>query len=173
MQPAAEKAEDDLATYESKEARFHLPPPSLSFAPSSTLLALSPAPAHSPQDQRAEAKLRLGIEHAKRTICAPPGAATTTNNVRTYGVPDRLTSAPPTTDEPSPTSGSTPPTTTSSPTMDWSCDVESLKGGDPLRSRYRHRQPHLPAGEPVLEGWQLRSVNWQTSHELQLNGDER
>ena len=33
-------------------------------------------PASSPADQRAEAKLRLAIEHTKRTISASPGAAT-------------------------------------------------------------------------------------------------
>ncbi|PPQ66230.1 hypothetical protein CVT26_010931 [Gymnopilus dilepis] len=39
-------------------------------------LTVCPAPANSPQDQRAEAKLRLAIEHTKRTISASPGAAT-------------------------------------------------------------------------------------------------
>ena len=39
-------------------------------------LAVAPAPADSVQDQRAEAKLRLAIEHTKRTISASPGAAT-------------------------------------------------------------------------------------------------
>ncbi|KAF8896742.1 Hsp70 protein-domain-containing protein [Gymnopilus junonius] len=39
-------------------------------------LTVCPAPANSPADQRAEAKLRLAIEHTKRTISASPGAAT-------------------------------------------------------------------------------------------------
>ncbi|TEB22378.1 actin-like ATPase domain-containing protein [Coprinellus micaceus] len=39
-------------------------------------LTVAPAPADSVQDQRAEAKLRLAIEHTKRTISASPGAAT-------------------------------------------------------------------------------------------------
>ncbi|KAF9473533.1 actin-like ATPase domain-containing protein [Pholiota conissans] len=37
---------------------------------------LTVCPATSPADQRAEAKLRLAIEHTKRTISASPGAAT-------------------------------------------------------------------------------------------------
>ncbi|KAF9545981.1 actin-like ATPase domain-containing protein [Agrocybe pediades] len=37
---------------------------------------LTVCPAASPADQRAEAKLRLAIEHTKRTISASPGAAT-------------------------------------------------------------------------------------------------
>lgn len=39
-------------------------------------LSVAPAPKDSVQDQRAEAKLRLAIEHTKRTISASPGAAT-------------------------------------------------------------------------------------------------
>lgn len=39
-------------------------------------LVVCPAPSSSPVDQRAEAKLRLAIEHTKRTISASPGAAT-------------------------------------------------------------------------------------------------
>ncbi|RXW19695.1 hypothetical protein EST38_g6170 [Candolleomyces aberdarensis] len=39
-------------------------------------LTVAPAPADSVQDQRAEARLRLAIEHTKRTISASPGAAT-------------------------------------------------------------------------------------------------
>ena len=39
-------------------------------------LTVCPAPPSSPVDQRAEAKLRLALEHTKRTISASPGAAT-------------------------------------------------------------------------------------------------
>jgi heat shock protein 1/8 len=39
-------------------------------------LVVCPAPTSSLTDQRAEAKLRLAIEHTKRTISASPGAAT-------------------------------------------------------------------------------------------------
>jgi len=39
-------------------------------------LTVCPAPASSPADQRAEAKLGLAIEHTKRTISASPGVAT-------------------------------------------------------------------------------------------------
>lgn len=39
-------------------------------------LTVCPAPSASPVDQRAEAKLRLALEHTKRTISASPGAAT-------------------------------------------------------------------------------------------------
>lgn len=41
-----------------------------------TKIPLAVCPATSPTDQRAEAKLRLAIEHTKRTISASPGAAT-------------------------------------------------------------------------------------------------
>jgi heat shock protein 1/8 len=41
-----------------------------------TKVPLTVCPAPSPADQRAEAKLRLAIEHTKRTISASPGAAT-------------------------------------------------------------------------------------------------
>ncbi|KAI6000914.1 heat shock protein 70 family [Pisolithus albus] len=37
---------------------------------------LTVAPATDPQDKRAEAKLRLAVEHTKRTLSASPGAAT-------------------------------------------------------------------------------------------------
>lgn len=39
-------------------------------------LTVAPAPADSKQDQRAEAKLRLAVEHTKRTVSASSGAAT-------------------------------------------------------------------------------------------------
>ncbi|KAF6752102.1 dnaK-type molecular chaperone bipA [Ephemerocybe angulata] len=39
-------------------------------------LQVAPAPASSVADQRAEARLRLAIEHTKRTLSASPGAAT-------------------------------------------------------------------------------------------------
>ncbi|KAF5319814.1 hypothetical protein D9611_012879 [Ephemerocybe angulata] len=39
-------------------------------------LTVAPAPASSVADQRAEARLRLAIEHTKRTLSASPGAAT-------------------------------------------------------------------------------------------------
>lgn len=38
-------------------------------------LTVAPAPADSKTDQRAEAKLRLAVEHTKRTLSASPGAA--------------------------------------------------------------------------------------------------
>jgi len=41
-----------------------------------TKIPLTVCPSSSPVDQRAEAKLRLAIEHTKRTISASPGAAT-------------------------------------------------------------------------------------------------
>ncbi|THG97576.1 hypothetical protein EW026_g4444 [Hermanssonia centrifuga] len=41
-----------------------------------TKLPLTVAPASEPQDKRAEAKLRLAVEHTKRTLSASPGAAT-------------------------------------------------------------------------------------------------
>ena len=41
-----------------------------------TKTPLTVAPATSPQDKRAEAKLRLAVEHTKRTLSASPGAAT-------------------------------------------------------------------------------------------------
>lgn len=41
-----------------------------------TKIPLTVCPSSSPVDQRAEAKLRLSIEHTKRTISASPGAAT-------------------------------------------------------------------------------------------------
>ncbi|KAI0686473.1 Hsp70 protein-domain-containing protein [Cytidiella melzeri] len=39
-------------------------------------LTVAPAPADAKQDQRAEAKLRLALEHTKRTVSASSGAAT-------------------------------------------------------------------------------------------------
>ena len=41
-----------------------------------TKTPLTVAPAADPQDQRAEAKLRLAVEHTKKTLSASPGAAT-------------------------------------------------------------------------------------------------
>ncbi|KAG8221719.1 Hsp70 protein-domain-containing protein [Butyriboletus roseoflavus] len=41
-----------------------------------TKTPLTVAPATNPQDKRAEAKLRLAVEHTKRTLSASPGAAT-------------------------------------------------------------------------------------------------
>ncbi|TCD61519.1 regulator protein, partial [Steccherinum ochraceum] len=41
-----------------------------------TKTPLTVAPATEPQDKRAEAKLRLAVEHTKRTLSASPGAAT-------------------------------------------------------------------------------------------------
>ncbi|KAI0716152.1 actin-like ATPase domain-containing protein [Cerioporus squamosus] len=41
-----------------------------------TKVPLTVCPASDPQDKRAEAKLRLALEHTKRTISASPGAAT-------------------------------------------------------------------------------------------------
>ena len=41
-----------------------------------TKTPLTVAPATDPQDKRAEAKLRLAVEHTKRTLSASPGAAT-------------------------------------------------------------------------------------------------
>jgi len=41
-----------------------------------TKVPLTVAPATDKQDQRAEAKLRLAVEHTKRTLSASPGAAT-------------------------------------------------------------------------------------------------
>jgi heat shock protein 1/8 len=41
-----------------------------------TKTPLTVAPATNPQDRRAEAKLRLAVEHTKRTLSASPGAAT-------------------------------------------------------------------------------------------------
>ena len=41
-----------------------------------TKTPLTVAPATGPQDKRAEAKLRLAVEHTKRTLSASPGAAT-------------------------------------------------------------------------------------------------
>lgn len=41
-----------------------------------TKTPLAVAPATDPQDKRAEAKLRLAVEHTKRTLSASPGAAT-------------------------------------------------------------------------------------------------